>query len=367
MLLLFVMAIEKIKLKNGEIRYRAIWVNPLTKKKESKSFFDKLEAQDHDLKMKRRIKDSPESVGQEQEDLLTFAEIAWEFIKSSDITDRYRRGVISVLKLSVLPVIADLEPHQITKREMSKIKSICKERGNKQNTVHGVISIVKRIFNWAVNEGIVESNPVRDYKIEHGGHLQIIPPTTGERDLIWSLAKPHVKTAIVLSTGLGVRVGRSELFKIQWSDVDFTEGTLTVRSAHKNKDIQYRIIELNPSLISILKGWHQADNEKGFDYIVNWGGKQINSMHRTWHSTLEKAGITRRIRPYDMRHYFVTEAIKAGADLKAVAEIVGHSSLTMILKHYQHTVKEQKRFAVDSIPMPTAIPNGNNNGNKGAF
>lgn len=172
-------------------------------------------------------------------------------------------------------------------------------------------------------------------------------------------------TEEVVDTGFGVRVGRSELFKIQWSDVDFAEGTLTVRSAHKNKDIQYRIIELNPSLISILRGWHQADKEKGFDYIVNWGGKQINSMHRTWHSTLEKAGITRRIRPYDMRHYFVTEAIKAGADLKAVAEIVGHSSLTMILKHYQHTVVEQKRFAVNSIPMPKAIPNGNNNGNNG--
>lgn len=103
--------------------------------------------------------------------------------------------------------------------------------------------------------------------------MRIIPPTTEERDLLWNNAREHLKRAIILSTGFGVRVGRSELFDIQWSDIDFTEGTLTIRSAKKNKEKQYRIIELNPSLISILKGWHQADNESGIKHIINWGGK----------------------------------------------------------------------------------------------
>lgn len=66
-----------------------------------------------------------------------------------------------------------------------------------------------------------------------------------------------------------------------------------------------------------------------------------------------------------MRHYFVTEAIKAGADLKAVAEIVGHADMSMILKYYQHTIAEQKKFAVNAVTLPTDISHGNSHGNIG--
>ena len=358
------MAIEKFKLKSGEVRYRAIWINPLTKKKESRSFSDKLEALDFDLQMKKRIKGNPESFN-EQTDFVTYADIAWEYLKAKPLSEQYRYTNVWTLKNIILPVLGDKNPLEITRRDMSKITAICRQRNHKQNTIHSTISIAKRILNWGVNEGIIEINPVRDYKVPHGGDLEILPPTTAERDAIWSHARDHLKRAIVLSTGIGVRVGRSELFDIQWSDVNFAEGTLTIRSARKNKEKQFRVIELNPSLISILEGWHQADKKKGVSYIIHWGKKKIRSIQSAWDSAKKKAGITRRLRPYDMRHYFVTEAIKAGADLKAVAEIVGHSSLAMILKHYQHVVSEQKRFAIDSIPVPKAIPNGNNNGNNG--
>ena len=76
-------------------------------------------------------------------------------------------------------------------------------------------------------------------------------------------------------------------------------------------------------------------------------------------TALRMAGITRRIRPYDMRHFFATEAIRSGADLKAVAEILGHANMTMILKHYQHTIREQKRVALDAITIHTEETRGN--------
>ena len=67
-----------------------------------------------------------------------------------------------------------------------------------------------------------------------------------------------------------------------------------------------------------------------------------------------------------MRHFFATEAIRGGADLKAVAEILGHANLTMILKHYQHTIREQKRTAMNAITVPTDNPRGGFCGDQGA-
>jgi len=64
-----------------------------------------------------------------------------------------------------------------------------------------------------------------------------------------------------------------------------------------------------------------------------------------------------------MRHFFASEALRAGADMKAVAEILGHADTTMILKHYQHTVREQRRVALAAIPVPTEKNVGNFVGN----
>ena len=66
-----------------------------------------------------------------------------------------------------------------------------------------------------------------------------------------------------------------------------------------------------------------------------------------------------------MRHFFATEAIRAGADLTAVAEILGHANLTMIIKHYQHTIREQKRQAMNAITMPAPDDRGDFHGYQG--
>ena len=65
---------------------------------------------------------------------------------------------------------------------------------------------------------------------------------------------------------------------------------------------------------------------------------------------LRRAGITRRIRPYDLRHAFATEALAGGADIGTVATIMGHADKTMILSTYQHVREEQKRQVVAALP-----------------
>lgn len=65
---------------------------------------------------------------------------------------------------------------------------------------------------------------------------------------------------------------------------------------------------------------------------------------------MKRAGITRRIRPYDLRHAHATEALAHGADLKALSENMGHSTTMMIHKHYQHVLNQQRQDAVEAIP-----------------
>ena len=65
-----------------------------------------------------------------------------------------------------------------------------------------------------------------------------------------------------------------------------------------------------------------------------------------------RSGITRRIRPYDLRHRFVTSALEAGADIGALSDIVGSRPETL-RKHYQHVTREMHRRTIDTIALGT--------------
>ena len=97
------------------------------------------------------------------------------------------------------------------------------------------------------------------------------------------------------------------------------------------------------------------DRAQGAEYVIHFMGKPIKSIQRGWKAALRRAGIARNIRPYDLRHAFATEAIAAGADIGTVAKLMGHTSLTMILKHYQHVLNSQKVATMEAIPEPKYV------------
>ncbi len=103
-------------------------------------------------------------------------------------------------------------------------------------------------------------------------------------------------------------------------------------------------------------GWYAEDKKKG--HIVHYHGKPIKKIQTSWEGALSRAGITRRIRPYDLRHNFITQALADGADLKALSEIVGSRPETL-MRHYQHVTRELHRQTVAKIPALISLKNSN--------
>ena len=94
------------------------------------------------------------------------------------------------------------------------------------------------------------------------------------------------------------------------------------------------------------------------------GGKKGGSeeaRRSLFRAALVRAGITRRIRPYDLRHLAASAMLDAGADLKSVSEILGHASPDMTLRTYQHTSTTLRREAIGRLgnPLPTVTRNNN--------
>ena len=359
------MAVEKRKYAN-RTSYRAYWRNPWTGKIEkgpSRELLKDAKKDDAEIKVKLEYEPEyflPDGVAPSSEGM-TLYHLSELYLSRKDLAESTRKeDYYHFARIS--PALGSIPVSEIERDDLKKFEASQREIGVKQSTIQRRISIVRAMLNWAVDVGLINENPVQGYRCKRGETLKIPPPSPAEIRMMLDAAKPHLKRAILLGYYLGVRVGQSELLSLQWSDYDPERNRIRVWSAKKNKDRPWRDVDISPALLPLLQNWYDEDFSKGYTHLITYKGSPVLSIKRAWKGMMdaladpEQEGgpkITRRIRPYDLRHAFATEAIAAGADIKAVSDVMGHSSTAMIHKHYQHVVDEQKKKVVQSIPDVT--------------
>ncbi|MBG0791373.1 MAG: site-specific integrase [Desulfovibrionaceae bacterium] len=241
------------------------------------------------------------------------------------------------------------KPHTKTYTGPNGTKWTRQYQGAEQNTIKRKVGIVLAVLNWAAEEEYIPGHNLHGYKCAPGEDKKLVPPTPEELKRIRKVAPKHIWRVIYFSFNFGLRVGNSELFKVTWDRIDFDRKVATIPAAEKGKD-QWRQVPIREDVLAVLKEWKAEDDETGATHVINYKGKPVTTIRKAWNTTLEKAGITRKIRPYDLRHAFATYALEAGADPNAVRKLMGHSSMAMIYKNYQHVLDKQKEAAVNALP-----------------
>jgi len=145
----------------------------------------------------------------------------------------------------------------------------------------------------------------------------------------------HLTPAVLLSISTGLR--RGELFKLQWSSVDFDRGIITVEGCNA-KSRQTRHVPLNDEAMSLFRRWSEqkADGSRVFDVATNY--------KNGWKALLKRAAIN-NFRWHDMRHHFASRLVQRGVPLNTVRDLLGHSTVQMSLR-YAHLAPDQRREAV---------------------
>ena len=144
--------------------------------------------------------------------------------------------------------------------------------------------------------------------------------------------EPHLNrdlTLILLLYGGGLRV--SEACHLRWTDVRINQSTLLI----KGKGGKERIVTPVKACFTQLKKMDQ-----GAPYV--FGAKPLSTriaygIVRKWG---EKAQILKPISPHALRHSFATHLLTSGANLRALQELLGHTSLSATEK-YTHITTDQ--------------------------
>lgn len=215
-----------------------------------------------------------------------------------------------------------------------------------------LISIIA-VMNFAEENGYILTNQTRGFKKGSAQGEIVRPPTEEEINALVSHSAPHLIRTILISFYCGLRPGASELFNLKWNSVDFTTGEITITSA-KKRGIPRRNIPLHPAFKQMLLGWHNQDQKENIKYLVHYRGNPITtSVKNAFTKAKERAGITRRMRLYDFRHKFATMLLEGGVNIKAISDMLGHTSPTVTLGVYAHVSDPVKRSAVNGLPVIT--------------
>ncbi len=146
--------------------------------------------------------------------------------------------------------------------------------------------------------------------------------------------------------GTGIRVG--ELVALGTSSVDIEEGNLKVLG----KGSKERIVPLGSyALQAIVTYLHKSrllllarakEGKEGPALFLNRFGQRLSdrSIRRLLKKYAQKIGASLSLSPHVLRHSFASHLLNAGADLRAVQELLGHASVSTT-QLYTHITKEE--------------------------
>lgn len=338
--------------------WQCYWNNPLTGKRECANFSTRLEAEKHDSLIKHRLKFDRESFRKEEERTketreMTLEQVYFLYLKEKQFN---KKGLSWQMDAMRLPLM-ELGMLPVKMIEQSHIRSVMEKMNTanvKSVTVRARMSVLRTVLRWAASMGWRES--VAFPKLPAAHYERLVPPTAEELSNLLLVAPPHIARVIILGAKCGVRVGPSELFRLTWADVDFDQQAIIVHGAKKNLASPWREVPIQDALMPLFVQWYNEDRARGLEYLIHFHGKPVKKIQTAWEITLRRAGISRRIRPYDLRHAFATNLIAGGVDIGTVAKLMGHSTPTMVLTHYQYVMDSQKRAAVNALPELRYVP-----------
>ncbi|UCC80292.1 MAG: tyrosine recombinase XerC [Candidatus Zixiibacteriota bacterium] len=237
---------------------------------------------------------------------------------------------------------------QVSTREARAFLIFLKRHGLKQVSIGRKLDSLKRFGDYLIETGRWKSNPFRElpyprkehYRAEYLSPEEALGLLSFEFKDDFSGARD--RAMLELFYGSGIRL--SELVEIDLKDIRFSERIIRIFG----KGGKYRVVPLGKKAAEILGIYLEkrkvkiiSENiaaEAGAAVFLNVRGRRITprSVARIVKSYLLKSSEQQRLSTHSLRHSFATHLLEAGANLRAVQQMLGHSSLKTTQK-YAHT------------------------------
>lgn len=218
------------------------------------------------------------------------------------------------------------------------------------------LSTIKSFFKFLVREKVVNFNPARtvktpkiekklpsfltQYQVQKA--LQII----GDDEIT-------CRNRAIMETLYGAGLRASELVNLNIESIDFNSEIMRI----KGKGNKERIVPLGSYAKQALQAYLKLRaNKTNPAVFLNRQGKRLTtrSIQNIVKQILSQVSEVTKTNPHALRHSFATHLLERGADLRAVQELLGHSSLATTQIYTHLSVERLKKIYDQAHPRSGA-------------
>jgi integrase/recombinase XerD len=264
-----------------------------------------------------------------------------------------------VEKLSQFIAMKDVNvsPLKLQRKDLQAFLQYISELGMSAYSQARILSGIKAFYKYLLYEELIDQNPSSQLEGPKLGRK--LPDTLSYEEIVQlveaiDLSSPEggrnrAMLEVLYSSGLRV----SELIDLKMDNIYFDIGFLRV----VGKGNKERLVPIGRDALKYLKIYLEeirvhTNIKKGAEiyvFLSKRGAKLSRvSVFLLIKGLAEKIGLKKSISPHTFRHSFATHLIEGGADLRAVQEMLGHSSITTT-EIYTHLDRDYLRQVIQEF------------------
>lgn len=282
--------------------------------------------------------------------------------------------------------------NQVTRDHMRGLRDFCLSdaRGLSRSTTRSTLTAAKVLFNWAIEEGYVLSNPtlkvkvakdvragegepVRREAIHSRAEVKVLldkmddlaNATSKVTNRAWLRYRPMVQLALLA----GLRL--SEVRGLPWKSVNLDAATVTITQradatgaiGQPKTANSYRTLPIPDRVVEAIRAWlpirTQGVGIKPDDLLFPEFGKMDEAVdpqnfgRNCWRKLIATAKV-KRLKFHSTRHFYASAHIANGTNAKDLCALMGHHSEAFTLRVYGHLFdeaqdEERRRGSVDAV------------------
>ena len=300
-----------------------------------------------------------------------YADGVYMAAKETTLAENTRSLYRMFLDRHILPVIGDMLLVDVTPAIIQKLLLDFQKSGKAHSSTLTLYVVLRGIFDMAFMDDSIPISPM--LKVKRPAPRKDEAPkeespkalTAKELSAVLScVAQEPLKWQAYINLAADSGGRRGELCGLQWQDIDWKSGTVTIRrnlqyTAQKGvyiaapKNGKTRTVDVGMETLDLLR---RLRDEQAASCLSQWVFTQDSSADpmfpqsptRFFKRFGERYGIN-DFHPHKLRHSSASIAITNGADVVSVSERLGHSDTAVTLRMYAHANAESIRRAGQTV------------------
>lgn len=287
--------------------------------------------------------------------------------KEATFSENARSSYRMFLDKHILPVIGDTLLTEVKPAMISKLLIDFQKAGYAHASAVKLYNVLSGVFQMAVMDDSILVNPMLKVKRPAPRKDEQVQEETDKaltveqlRYVLSCVEQEPLKWRVYLNLAADSGARRGELCGLQWSDIDWKSGVITIRrnlqyTAQKGvyetspKNGKVRTVDIGKNVLALLR---RLREEQAASCISRWVFTQDGTAEpmfpqsptRFFRNFGERYGV-KNFHPHLLRHSSASIALTSGADVVSVSERLGHSDTAVTLRMYAHANEESIRRA----------------------